>query len=32
VSLRDPAGNHLAIYENRRPGTAASFDGRFDSR
>src|SRR5439155_2310740 len=31
-SFRDPAGNQLAIYENRRPGAAASFEGRFDER
>jgi catechol 2,3-dioxygenase-like lactoylglutathione lyase family enzyme len=30
MSFRDPAGNQLAIYENRRPQVAASFDGRFD--
>jgi catechol 2,3-dioxygenase-like lactoylglutathione lyase family enzyme len=30
MSFRDPAGNQLAIYENRRPRVAASFDGRFD--
>jgi catechol 2,3-dioxygenase-like lactoylglutathione lyase family enzyme len=30
ASFRDPAGNQLAIYENRRPGVAKSFEGRFD--
>jgi predicted enzyme related to lactoylglutathione lyase len=29
-ALHDPAGNTLAIYENKRPGAAASFDGRID--
>ena len=29
-SFRDPAGNQLAIYENRRPGLVQTFDGRFD--
>jgi len=29
-SFRDPSGNQLAIYENRRPGVTGGFEGRFD--
>jgi catechol 2,3-dioxygenase-like lactoylglutathione lyase family enzyme len=31
ASFRDPAGNQLAIYENRRPGAARNFEGRIDA-
>jgi hypothetical protein len=30
-SFRDPNGNQLAIYENRRPGVPRSFEGRIDA-
>jgi len=30
ASFRDPAGNQLAIYENRRPEATRHFAGRFD--
>ncbi|HZS37207.1 MAG TPA: VOC family protein [Polyangia bacterium] len=30
ASFRDPTGNQLAIYENRRPEATRHFDGRFD--
>ena len=29
-TFRDPAGNHIAIYENQRPTVMEEFEGRFD--
>jgi len=30
-TFRDPAGNHIAIYENKRPNVMDEFKGRFDN-
>ena len=29
-TFRDPAGNHIAIYENKRPNVMDEFKGRID--
>jgi predicted enzyme related to lactoylglutathione lyase len=29
-TFRDPAGNHIAIYENKRPNVMEEFKGRID--
>jgi hypothetical protein len=29
--FRDPGGQQLAVYERRRPGVDAHFEGRFDT-
>jgi hypothetical protein len=29
-TFRDPAGNHIAIYENKRPSVMEEFKGRID--
>lgn len=29
-TFRDPAGNHIAIYENKRPDVMKEFKGRID--
>jgi hypothetical protein len=29
-TFRDPAGNHIAIYENKRPKVMEEFKGRID--
>ena len=30
--FRDPAGNHIAIYENKSPNVMEEFKGRIDER
>jgi hypothetical protein len=31
-TFRDPAGNHIAIYENKRPNVMEDFKGRIDNQ
>jgi hypothetical protein len=31
-TFRDPAGNHIAIYENKRPNVMGDFKGRIDNQ
>ncbi|MGN6623112.1 MAG: VOC family protein [Candidatus Nitrosocosmicus sp.] len=31
-TFRDPAGNHIAIYENKRPDVMKEFKGRIDDK